>query len=159
MKYDVPLIPQSTNMGCWAASIAMILAWRNSASYDPTLIAANNGGTNYVPSLTSGLNPNDRYILERNGFALEAPQCYMPQAISNRLSSNGPLWVASAVPSPHIRVVTGMEGERLWINDPWPVGSGARYVRTFTQFFGQMENLGAQELDEPAPIYVAYLAA
>jgi hypothetical protein len=166
MKYDVPLIPQSTGMGCWAASIAMILSWRNQASFDPTWIAANPGGINYVPSLTSGLDPNDRYILERNGFETDAPQCYTTDAILDLLTDRGPLWIASYAPlppantrEPHIRVVTGMEGGRLAINDPWPVNRGARYVRSFSAFFGQMETLGAREMSEHNPVYVAYLSA
>ena len=145
-------------MGCWAASIAMILGWKNSASFDPGMIAANPGGLNYEPSLQSGLDPNDRYILERNGFALEPPLCYMLSRIQQLIDSNGPLWVASAVPSPHIRVVTGYSGDQLDINDPWPVNRGARYTRSFATFFGAMETLGGDELNEPAPVYVAYLA-
>lgn len=159
MKYDVPLIPQGTNMGCWAASIAMILSWQNDASFDPGMIAANPGGTNYVPSLSSGLDPNDKYILERNGFTLESPQCYMLSAVQSLIESYGPLWVACAVPSPHIRVVTGYDGGVLYINDPWPVNQGRRYARTFESFFGQMEDLGASELNEPSPVYVAYLGS
>jgi len=158
MKYDVPLIPQGTSMGCWAASIAMILSWKNQASFSPAMIAFNPGGMNYTPSLASGLDPNDRYILERNGFALEPPQCYMLSAVQNLIDDHGPLWVASAVPSPHIRVVTGYQGGALYINDPWPVNQGRRYTRSFETFFGEMESLGADELGEPAPVYVAYLA-
>jgi len=157
MKYDVPLIPQTTSMSCWAASIAMILGWKHQASFDPQLIAANPGGLNYMPQFTQGLDPNDRYILGRNGFAVEAPQCYMPQAVHALIDAHGPLWVASAAPAPHIRVVTGYEGERLFINDPAPVNSGSRYERSFATFFGAMETLGAQEMRQRSPIYVAYL--
>lgn len=164
MRHNVPLIPQATGMGCWAASIAMILGWKSQASYNPAWIAANPGGTSYTPSLESGLDPNDRYILERNGFELEAPQCYMPSLIESRLAQHGPLWVASHAPlpphgsGPHIRVVTGMEGDRVAVNDPWPVNRGAQYWSKFNFFFGQMEELGSRELSQPAPVYVAYLA-
>jgi len=156
MRHDVILIPQATNMGCWAASIAMILSWKNNASFDPGTIAANPGGTSYVPSLASGLDPNDKYILERNGFELEPPQCYMHSRIQELLDSHGPLWVAGAAPAPHIRVVTGMEGGVVYINDPWPVNRGAQYARAFEHFFGEMENLGASEMNERSPVYVAY---
>lgn len=167
MRYDVPLIAQTTGMGCWAASIAMILGWKNQASFDPSLIAANPGGTNYVPSLTNGLDPNDRYILQRNGFAVEEPACYTPSAITALVDRYGPLWLAGLVPLsgvahpvPHIRVVTGFEGGQVYINDPWPVHSGSRYTRSFqTIFVGQMETLGATELNQPVPIYLAHLAA
>jgi hypothetical protein len=161
MIYDVILIPQSTNMSCWAASIAMILSWKNQASFDPQMIASNPGGTNYMPQFANngpGLDPNDKYILERNGFKLEAPQCYTLEAVQGLLAQHGPLWVASQVPAgPHIRVVTGSTGDRLHINDPSPVNQGAKYTRGFNDFFGQMETLGGQELNEPSPVYVAYL--
>ena len=159
MKYNVPLIAQTTNMSCWAASMAMILGWRNRQSVSQRAIASNFGGPSYMPQLTSGLNPNDRYILERNGFTLDAPMCYSPSLIESMLDSYGPLWVASAVPSAHIRVVTGLDNGVLYINDPWPVSRGAKYTRSFSQFFGAMETLGAVEVGQPSPIYVAYLAS
>jgi hypothetical protein len=138
--------------------MAMILGWRDQASYDESLIALNVGGTNYSSSRQTGLDPNDRYILEQNGFTLEAPQCYTPGAIQLLLESSGPLWVASWAPGPHIRVVTGMVGNQVSINDPAPVNVGSRYTRTFESFFGQMETLGSRELQEPSPVYVTYLA-
>jgi hypothetical protein len=158
MKYDVPLVAQTTGMSCWAASIAMILSWKNQASFDQSMIAANPGGPSYLPSMAGGLDPNDRYILQRNGFVLDAPQCYTMSLIKSMLEANGPLWVAGAAPAPHIRVVTGYEGELLHINDPGPVNRGSQYAWSFTRFFGEMENLGAQELGEPNPVYVAYQA-
>jgi papain like cysteine protease AvrRpt2 len=158
MKYAVPLIPQTTSMSCWAACIAMMLAWKNQASYDPQGIAANNGGVSYLPSFDNGLDPNDRYILERNGFELDYPKCYTLGAIQGIVDEHGPLWVASAAPAPHIRVVTGYSGQTLFINDPGPVNAGSQYPSSFTDFFGKMEALGFQELKQKAPVYVAWLA-
>lgn len=157
MEYDVPLIPQTTSMSCRAASIAMILGWKNQASFDPRLIAANNGGISYLPAFDSGLDPNDRYILERNGFELDAPKCYTLTSVQHLLEECGPLWVASAAPAPHIRVVSGYEGQTLFINDPGPVGRGSQYTSSFNDFFGKMEKLGAQELKQRAPVYVAWV--
>ena len=164
MRFDVRLVPQTTGMGCWAAGIAMILGWKDEACFDPSRIAANPGGISYVPSLATGLDPNDRYILERNGFALEYPQCYAPAAVEGLLSSHGPLWLASLAPlsgtgrsAPHIRVVTGMEGGQVFVNDPWPVNKGSQYSQPFNTVFGQMEALGATELSQPNPVYVAHL--
>jgi hypothetical protein len=157
VAYNVPLIPQTTNMGCWAASIAMILGWKEQASFDPTRIAANPGGLNYMPSLVNGLDPNDSYILEQNGFSLERPMCYTRERIEGLLTDYGPLWVAGAVPTPHIRVVTGLDGGQVLVNDPAPVSVGKRYRRHIESFFGQMETLGRQELAHPTPVYVAHL--
>jgi Papain-like cysteine protease AvrRpt2 len=159
MRYDVPLIPQSTTMSCWAASIAMILAWRDRASYSPERIASNPGGLSYTPSLQSGLDPNDTSILCVNGFDIVPPQCFSRGSIHSLLTAHGPLWVTSFVPAgPHIRVVCGLVGQTLYFNDPAPVGRGGRYTQSFATFFGAMEGLGTQELSQPTPCYVAHLA-
>lgn len=157
MKYDVPLIPQMSNMSCWAASIAMILGWKKKMSIPDEIIARNPGGKSYMTSYSKGLDPNDKYILRANGFEIDAPQCYTLSSINNLLVRKGPLWVATWAPGPHIRVVAGISGNTLFINDPAPVGSGSRYTRSFKKFFGTMENLGSREMLEHSPVYVAYL--
>ena len=43
MIYDVPLIPQTSNMSCWAARMAMILGWKNKMSIPDQVIAKNPG--------------------------------------------------------------------------------------------------------------------
>lgn len=158
-SYSVPLIPQTTNMSCWAASIAMILSWKQRRTIPDEVIARNTGGRNYAPYMATGLNPNDVYILNRNGFVMESPRCYTPRVIMELLHAFGPLWVASAVPTPHIRVVSGVTGINVELNDPSPVGSGSKYKMPIVQLFGAMESLGARELGQRAPIYVAHLKA
>ncbi|HUT33569.1 MAG TPA: papain-like cysteine protease family protein [Planctomycetota bacterium] len=159
MRYDVPLIPQPTTMSCWAASIAMIRSWHEQMSYDPAGIAANHGGLSYMFQFHHSLNPNDVYILQRNGFTVAAAQCYANTSpVVSMLQQYGPLWVATAAPAPHIRVVTGLSGQNVYINDPAPVNSGATYRRDFRAFFGQMETLAGQEMGQPAPVYIAHLS-
>jgi hypothetical protein len=157
MLYDVPLVPQTSNMSCWAASIGMILGWKNNASYSDEIIARNPGGKNYMTSYAQGLDPNDQYILRANGFGIEPPQCYTQNLISGLLYDFGPLWVATWAPGPHIRVIRGMSGSTLWINDPAPVNQGEQYKMSYSKFFGAMETLGGRELNEALPVYVAYL--
>jgi len=157
MIYDVPLVAQTSSMSCWAASIGMILGWRDSASYSDEMIARNPGGTSYMTSYQQGLDPNDKKILRANGFEVEPPMCYTVRGIMDLLRAYGPLWVATWAPGPHIRVVRGMTGSTVHVNDPWPVNQGRQYNQPFTQFFGSMENLGARELNEKAPVYVASL--
>ena len=159
MKYEVFLIPQTSSMSCWAACIAMILGWKKKMSIPDTEIARNPGGKSYMTSYAKGLDPNDRNILHRNGFAVDEPMCYTPAAIDRLLKDKGPLWVATWAPGPHIRVITGMVGNTLYINDPAPVGVGSAYTRTFMKFFGAMEDLGGRELKEASPVYLAYLAS
>ena len=157
MKHEVHIIPQMTNMSCWAASIAMILGWKKRMSIPDEVIAKNPGGKSYMTSYQNGLDPNDKRILTANGFEIDAPQCYTVEAITQLLKSKGPLWVATWAPGPHIRVVTGILGNTVYINDPAPVGKGSQYTKSFAQFFGSMENLGAREQNQKAPVYVAYL--
>jgi hypothetical protein len=173
ISYNVPLIPQTTVMGCWAAGVAMILGWRDRMSIDPSTIARNPGGAPYLAQLQAGLDPNDVFILRRWGLVVRAPQSYTVEGFAQLLERHGPLWVAARLPiiPAHIRVVTGMEvgpnptATRVYINDPWEEGMrifhwpnrGARYVRTYTQFVAEVENLARAEMQEPAPVYVAHL--
>jgi hypothetical protein len=169
--YRVPLIPQTTSMSCWAAGIAMIVAWRRAISIDPVMIALNPGGISYLSAFATGLNPNDTGILHRWGLVTEPPQSYQPDAFGGLLQRYGPLWVAASVPGPHIRVVTGYQPGAtaaqaiVAINDPWEDGMqvfrwpnrGAQYTRTYIQFTREVERLARSELTEPAPVYVAHL--
>lgn len=168
LTFDVPLIPQQTGMSCWAAGAAMLVAWRDQLSIDPSEIANATGAwTAYV----HGLQPNDASIFPVWGMAPEAPQSYTVEGFYNLLNTYGPLWVAGAVPSPHIRVVAGMRGDgtpdgtTLMINDPWETGmttfhlpnAGVQYTRTYTQFVREMETLALRETDIPGAVYVAHL--
>ena len=151
MKHDVQLIPQGTSMGCWAAGIAMILGWKNQASFDPGMIAANPGGLSYEPSLKSGLDPNDKYILEQNGFELDRRFVICFHVFRN-YRSNGPLWVAGAVPTAHIRVVNRLRADALY-QRPVPVNQGAQYCRSFTSFLATWNSLVEEK--GTVPVYVA----
>lgn len=170
--YRVPLIPQTTDMSCWAAGIAMIVAWQRRMSIDPSQIAANPGGDSYLDQFKDGLNPNDTSILQKWGFATEPPQSYTPAAFGELLRRYGPLWVGAAVPGPHIRVITGFQPADpeieaiVGINDPWesgmrdfrPSNRGSSYTRTYSQLMGEITALAWREMREPAPVYVAHLS-
>lgn len=161
MIYDVPLIPQETEMSCWAASIAMILSWRDGVRLDPKTIAENVGGTSYLPQYIDGgrgLSSSDQYILQQWGFVPEIPKCYTEIAILSQLMCYGPLWCASATRfGPHVRVISGMMGNRLFINDPRPPGVGERYESSFNAVFGLQEELARMEAAETSPVYLAHL--
>jgi hypothetical protein len=169
--YRVPLIPQTTGMSCWAAGIAMLVAWKQQISIDPVLIASNPGGISYLTQFQTGLDPNDKTILRRWGLVAEAPQSYSPSGFADLLLRYGPLWVASSVPGPHIRVVTGFQpaasevNSVVAINDPWETGMlafrwpnrGSSYTRTYLRFTNEVTRLARSEMNQPAPVYVAHL--
>lgn len=163
VRYDVPLMPQLTNMSCWAAGTSMLVAWRDSVSINPSDIAAGTGYWRQYANNGPGLDAEDTTMFSYWGLTPEPPQSYTPQGMADLLSDYGPLWLASAVPSPHIRVVTGISGDgtidgtTVHINDPWPVGSGSQYGVTFRALSNAMSTLGSQELaTEAAPFYVAH---
>jgi hypothetical protein len=172
IQYAVPLVPQSSDMSCWAAGIAMILGWWNQASFDPQNLADNSGGVSYSGAYKNGLDPNDTYILKRYGLVVEYPACYTAQAVYDLLANYGPLWMASSVPGPHIRVITGIvvnsnnpDTSIVTINDPWQRGmkvfrtsnTGSSYTIRFDALMAQYEALGRSELKQPSPIYFAHM--
>lgn len=159
-KHSVELIPQPTNMSCWAAGTAMMVSWKNSICIDPNAIADALGYQAQMANNTGGLNPEDTEVFKKWGLSWESPMCYTVQGFAN-LVAGGPIWIAAKVGGPHVRVVTGIsgdgtaEGTIVNINDPWPVGKGKIYTRTYKQLAAEMEGLGADELSFAKPIYVA----
>ncbi|HKU76265.1 MAG TPA: papain-like cysteine protease family protein [Pyrinomonadaceae bacterium] len=168
VRYNVELIPQQTGFSCWAAGFAMIVGWRDQVSINPSEIAR---ATGYWAQYQSGLHPEDTRVMSTWGFVAEPPQSYMIEAFVDLLRRFGPLWIASAEPGPHIRVITGIHGDGtpdgtiLHINDPWeqgmtvfnPNNRGSQYTETFTQFEEKQATLVGQERSIRAPIYIAHL--
>lgn len=153
--YNVYLQAQSTNMSCWVTGIAMILGWRDNMTYDHVSLASSIG---YSGALNTGLNPNDSKALRDCGFVPETPQSYVEDSFDAMLMKYGPIWVAGAQnPIVHIRVVTGLENHRVYINDPWPPGAGRQYDISYEKFCGEVSGLAFMEMAQPTPIYVAHL--
>ncbi len=159
-RHSVELIAQPTNMSCWAAGTAMMVSWKNSMSIDPNTIADALGYQAQMAQDTGGLHPEDTKVFKKWGLSWEPPICYTVQGFAD-LVAGGPIWIAAKVGGPHVRVVTGISGDgtatgtTVYINDPWPVGSGASYTRTYAQLAAEMEGLGSDELSFAKPIYVA----
>ncbi len=163
MRYTVPLVPQKYRMSCWAASIAMICRWRRGAEaglLDDDGVA---DVANYRAALATGLMPNDTHPLSVWEFKWDYPQSYSLDGIRSLLQVHGPLWFAADVQAgagvaPHIRVITGVEGDDVLINDPGPVGRGSQYRSRYGAVANQNTDLGAAELNWNRPIYMAYMS-
>ena len=165
--YDVQLVPQQTGYSCWAAGAAMLVSWRDSISIDPAEIAAAIG---YWQQYQTGLAAEDTTMFDAWGLHPEPPQTYTVDGFVQLLNDHGPLWVASAEPGPHIRVVTGVTGDGtpdgtiLSINDPWQTGMttfslpnlGAQYTETYAQFELKQRTLATEESNVEG-LYVAHL--
>ena len=168
-KYTVPIIPQTKPMGCWAASIAMILAWREQICHHTAESVARACG--YTKQREAGLAPDDTAPLKHWGFEWLAPQSITVSGFYQLLCQYGPLWVAtkspfpppSGPPVPHVRVVTGMEPHPdasktvLYVNDPAPRGRGSSYQEGYLRFVGKKDTLGLEEMGIGFPIYTAHL--
>lgn len=155
MLRDVPLIPQDQNMACWYASAQMLITWRQNhtrqceiAHRDPS----------FVPDLVkiyqanNGLSIADVTKLAKElGLEPVPPQSPTSDAIENWLRVYGPIWFAGLFPSGHAVVITGVMGDRVHINDPWPVKTaaqpgGSRRSLTWQQFTSVLQPLGADVL-------------
>ena len=169
IRYNVELVPQMTNMSCWAAGFAMIVGWRERMSINPAEIARADGY--WAQYNTAGLDPQDRRVMSTWGFVAENPQSYTIEGFVSLLRRYGPLWIATQELGPHIRVVTGIHGDGtpdgtiLHINDPWeqgmttftPTNRGSQYTETYRQFEEKQHILAGREMSVEAPIYVAHL--
>lgn len=166
--YEVVLIPQQTGMSCWAASAAMLVGWRDKVSIDPSEIA---NAVGYWKQYKKGLHPEDKTIFPVWGMKAEPPMSYTVGGFKTLLENNGPLWVASAEPGAHVRVVTRMAGDGtpngtyVYINDPWDrnkikfslPNQGSQYRETYTEFVRKQAELADRESRFPNAVYVAHL--
>src|SRR5437762_253824 len=91
MRYHVPLIGQLTPMSCWAASIAMILSWKERRSVSPDSVRALIGyDAQYV---TEGVTMQDRTPFDAVGLVVEPPADYTVAGFMDLLHNYGPLWI------------------------------------------------------------------
>src|SRR5205085_3896647 len=126
---DVELIPQPTDMTCWAAAAAMVLGWRDQVSLTPDRIAEIAGR-----STVTGIYPNEHCKFGGEvGLECDSPKSYAIDAFASFLKTSGPLWVGVKVgKSGHAVVVTGMHGHgaedrrATFVRnaDPWDRGVG-----------------------------------
>jgi hypothetical protein len=139
--YTVPLIGQPTRGTCWAASIAMMLAWRGTPldvfnvrtrsplSSDPRFTAAQvETGREGI-----GLSAHDTTaVLRWWGLVFPPGQTWTAEEFGRLLQRRGPLLAITFTQGSgqsHCRVVTGLEGNgtpggtNVHINDPWTDGA------------------------------------
>lgn len=115
VEHHVPLVPQPDKNACWAASMAMLKAFRGDASFDPEALVRDAGG-----SLASSYNWDQlERVRDRHGFQViaqpsNASLYHAPTQWAEWLRDFGPLWVV-IVGAPHAVVVSGIRGD---LSDP-----------------------------------------
>jgi hypothetical protein len=156
IETDVVLIPQPTDVTCWAASLAMVVSARDQSSTDPARIAA-----------VAGMDVNTGYGWDAIRRAVQAwdlveegPQSAMPDEVARWLEAWGPIWVVEIGAPYHAVVLSGIhgdgtpEGTYVTVYNPWPPGVGAIETKWFTDFeneFGLGAGAGAAMVHAARP--------
>jgi len=178
--YEVELVPQTTEVSCWAAATAMSIGWRDMVVLNPQEIAdgvgywAQYNNQNY--RVDRILDANDLNMFEAWNLVPDTRFSFSLNDIAELLWDFGPLWVASdetllgdSTHYGHIRVICGIQGDGtpagtlLFINDPWDrnrtrfhrPNNGSQYTETFEEFIRKMQHLQHREHNQDA-IYLAY---
>ena len=149
VNLNVPLVPQPTDVSCWAAALTMVVSDRDQASYAVQTIAETAGmdvTTGYGWSQISN-------AVSTWGLTTEGPVSAMPEYWANLVASNGPIWIVEVGAPYHAVVVVGVngdgtpEGSTVTLNNPWPPNAGVVETKTFMAFdneFGLGAGAGAQ---------------
>ena len=159
---EVQMIPQPTDMGCWATAAAIVIGWRDRTSVSPSALAS---CINLERQMQDGLTPPEVSVFANaSGLTVEPNACYTPDGFAQLIEYNGPIWVAAVVNAPvrffHAVVVTGMYRANgayfVRVTDPLDrvVGSpgspgartippthstGSRYIMTYEDFTSEFE--------------------
>ncbi len=130
ITYDVPLIPQPDKLCCWAASMAMLVSFRKSASLAPDALATSVGRelrTSYGWDMLEAVKQHFGFVdVELPSNASLYPP---PDQWASWLKDLGPLWITTVGAPSHAIVVHGItgdltvEGTTLLINNPWDVNT------------------------------------
>ncbi|MBM0744533.1 DUF4157 domain-containing protein [Phormidium sp. CLA17] len=162
VRHKVQMVPQLTDMSCWAAAAAMIVGWRDKISINPLQVAARSG---YWNQYEEGYNCDDPTIFSVWGLIPESPQTYTVDDFREMLKTNGPLFMIGAMgDGVHVRVVTRMygdgtvDGTMVSLNDPLPKGKGKVKSCTYRQLVQNQEATARDDLGLPGfeGIYVAH---
>lgn len=133
ITYDVQLIPQPNKLACWAASMAMVVGYKQQISINPEILA-NEVGMSLRMSYGWDLLQNVR---DHYGFksVIDVPEntCvyYEPSQWRQWLESYGPLWFTFiwASGGSHALVLKGIsgdftpEGTTMEIQNPWDINT------------------------------------
>jgi ABC-type bacteriocin/lantibiotic exporter with double-glycine peptidase domain len=141
ISFDVPLIIQPTPVSCWAASLAMVVSFRDSAMYAVEDIASEAGMDVFSGYKWAQIqNAVSKWSLKQEGS-----ECAPPSFWAGLLRTFGPLWVVEIGAPTHAVVVTGMQGDgtpentTVVINNPAPANAGGAQQKSFLDFENEFE--------------------
>lgn len=144
VSHDVPLVPQPTQVSCWAAALTMVVDYRDQMNY-PVQQIASRAGMNLNTGYRWGQIQN---AVSTWGLQEIAPMSADPIWWADMLDAHGPLWIVEVGAPYHAVVVTALHGggtagdTEVHVNNPWPPNSGVVEYKTFEDF-DQEFGLGA----------------
>ena len=141
VSYDVPLIPQPTAVSCWAASLAMVVGFRDQTSLTPQSIAA---AANMDCDTGYGWEAIKNAVSAWN-LTTEGPACALPEQWATWLQNHGPIWIVEVGNPNHAVVVVGIQGDgtpdgtTVTLDNPWPPNQGVIETKSYTDFESDFE--------------------
>jgi N-acetylmuramoyl-L-alanine amidase/peptidoglycan hydrolase-like protein with peptidoglycan-binding domain len=175
LSFPVHLIPQPDKLSCWAASMAMLVSYRRSASFTPESLAAQVGRslrTSYSWDML-------RAVRQQFGFREVSLPSNMscvppPSDWHNWLDQFGPLWVTVTGNPSHAVVVAGIAGDLtpagtfIHVLNPWddrqrfdsdsidfhPANEGHEETYRFDQFAQMFGNMGLADYGHWRVLYL-----
>jgi hypothetical protein len=101
--------------------------------------------TSAVCALNRGLNPSSVYQFARATNLNTTAMSLTSDGMADLLALRGPLWYAGmnngycgATTGGHAVVIAGVSGQDIYINDPWPPGTGEYVFMEYNTFFQQL---------------------
>ncbi|HWK02011.1 MAG TPA: papain-like cysteine protease family protein [Puia sp.] len=137
VKLDVPTVAQTSNNTCWHASASMVWLYSQSVTgrQGPMNTLANKWGND------QGASPSDFISLAQKAGMKSVwprPAVYDSNNLEQLLRKYGPLWCAGRWYGPkHIIVLTGVNGNIVYLNDP---ANGGKKVNVISWFNDKLDN-------------------
>jgi ABC-type bacteriocin/lantibiotic exporter with double-glycine peptidase domain len=135
MKLNVPYMHQTGAADCWHAAVRMIFGYKRGVSMH-ALDSVYKAGTGLSPSCAAIAD-----LAKQTGMmpVPAIPVSYTGPLLENLLVRYGPLWLPLQGKGGHIMVITGVERENIYLNDPGG-GTPAEYQKKrdfdwFNQYF------------------------
>lgn len=158
VNYDVPvgvpLVAQPNNLSCWAASMTMMISWRDNTSYtiENALSTIGVFWINRFNMSPPSINEDELPIL-MSTVGMQSVQ-FTPsiKGFEELLEENGPLWIGldgetGPAVAAHVVIVTGIHGDGtpectyVNINNPGPVGVGSTYIESYEDFYDKISQI------------------
>jgi hypothetical protein len=144
IEHELELVPQPTTVSCWAASLTMLINFRDKMSHDPADVASAAG-----MDLDTGYGWDQiRGAVATWGLHEDGPASAMPSMWADLLRAHGPIWIVEVGAPYHAVVLAGIDGDgtpdgtSVTVYNPWPPQQGAIEYQSFLDFDSEF-GLGA----------------